>query len=390
VAANRMRRRLSSEHKVVLVERRDEFFYAPSFLWVMVGARRPAQTKRALRSMLAPGVELVHGEVSQIDAAGHKVVAGGREVPFDYLVVALGAELAPQATPGFQEAALNHYELEGAARALPALRGLSSGNVVVAVCGVPYKCPAAPWETALLADDLLRHAGKRGSVNVSVFTPEPAPMPVAGPAVGKMVTGLLHQRGIEAYFNAPIAGFDAAGKRFLLKDRTARPFDLALGVPAHRPPAAVAASGIAGPAGWASVDPRTLETAAPGVFAVGDVASITLPNGKPLPKAGVFAHAQAHVVADAIAARIEGTSPRREFDGEGWCFLETGAGRAGFASGNFYAQPDPQVALRDVGRRWHWGKEVLDWYLMGGRLRRSIAGLALATGSRLFNVPVEM
>ncbi|MDP3064430.1 MAG: hypothetical protein Q8O40_14660, partial [Chloroflexota bacterium] len=78
------------------------------------------------------------------------------------------------------------------------------------------------------------------------------------------------------------------------------------------------------------------------------------------------------VVADTIAARIEGASPPSMFDGAGWCFLETGAGRAGFASGNFYAKPDPEVDLRDVGRRWHWGKELLDWYWMGGGLRRSL------------------
>ena len=242
VAANRARKRLGREHRVVLVERRDEFFFAPSYLWVMVGARRPVQTRRALRSMLAPGVELMRGEVSHIDPAGHKVGVEGQEVSFDYLVVALGAELAPQATPGFQEAALNFYEADGAAKVLSALRGLSSGHVAIAVCGTPYKCPAAPWEAALLVDDFLRRNGKRSKVNVSVFTPEPAPMPVAGPAIGKMVTELLSQRGIEVHFNTPSAGFDPAGRKLLLKDGTSHPFDVALGVPAHKSPASVAAS----------------------------------------------------------------------------------------------------------------------------------------------------
>ena len=134
----------------------------------------------------------------------------------------------------------------------------------------------------------------------------------------------------------------------------------------------------------------TLETSTADIFAIGDVTAIPLPNGKPLPKAGVFAHAQALVVADIIAARVAGSQAPEQFDGRGWCFLETGDGRAGFASGDFYADPAPEVALRSPARHWHWGKQLLDHYWMSGGLRGRLAGAALRAGGRLLNLPVKM
>ncbi|MFZ3062153.1 MAG: NAD(P)/FAD-dependent oxidoreductase, partial [Actinomycetota bacterium] len=83
-----------------------------------------------------------------------------------------------------------------------------------------------------------------------------------------------------------------------------------------------------------------------------------------LPKAGVFAHYQADVVAHNIAAEIKGSRSRKAFDGRGYCFVEMGYGKAGFDSGNFYTEPQPTVRLRKPGRLWHWGKILFEkWWL---------------------------
>ena len=123
-------------------------------------------------------------------------------------------------------------------------------------------------------------------------------------------------------------------------------------------------AGLAPAGGWVKVDPKTLATTFERVWAVGDVTGIPLANGKALPKAGVFAEGQADVVARNIAALVRGAAPTAQFSGEGACFVEMGGGRAGFATGNFYATPDPVVRLKTPGRRWHWAKVLLErtWF----------------------------
>ena len=110
----------------------------------------------------------------------------------------------------------------------------------------------------------------------------------------------------------------------------------------------------------AAVDRRSLATRFERIFAIGDVTSIPLKIGKPLPKAGVFAHAEAEVVARNIAREITGRGAPTVFDGHGECFVETGGGRAGFGRGDFYAEPLPQVALHPPAWRWHMGKVLYE------------------------------
>jgi len=115
-------------------------------------------------------------------------------------------------------------------------------------------------------------------------------------------------------------------------------------------------AGLTGPSGWVTVDRTTLATSFAGVYAIGDVTGIPLAIGKPLPKAGVFAHGEAEVVAENIAAEIDGRTPAARFAGHGECFVEAGDGRSGYGSGNFYAEPVPQVGLRPPSWWLHLGK----------------------------------
>lgn len=384
-AANELRHRLGPAHRVVLVERQAAHLFAPSLLWLMVGARRRDQLTKDLRRLVRPGVEVIRAEVQAIDPERTRVVADGRELGYDALIVALGADLAPDALPGFA-AAHDFFDLEGAARLQDALRSFPGGRVVVAVTALPFKCPAAPYEAALLIDDLLRRRGIRARSEVAVVTPEPQPMPVAGPVMGQAVTTLLAQRGIGYAPNRPVQGVDPDARELVFADGSREPFDLLAAVPPHRSPEVVAASTLANDSGWIPVDRRTLRTRCDGVYALGDVAAITLANGKPLPKAGVFAHAEAVAVARTLVAEFQGGQPA-PFDGAGYCWVELGGGRAAFASGDFYAEPAPVLDLRGPGRGWHLGKVLFEHYWMGNRLERTIAGWGLAVGGRLLGVP---
>ncbi len=390
VTANALRDRLSPEHRVIVVEKNAKHVFSPSLLWVMVGWRQPRQITKNLKRMLRPGVELVQAEVQAIAPEGKRVKTSQGDMDYDYLVIALGANLAPGAMPGFEEAALNPYDLDGALGLWDALQSFEGGRLVVLVSSMPYKCPAAPYETALLLDDYLRRRGIRERSQVEVYTPETLPMGVAGPAMGKAVVGMLESRGIRFIPELKTTGIDAGQKTLHFSNRVAVPFDLLTGIPPHHPPSTVKESPLANETGWVPVDKRNLQTSYENVYAIGDVAAISLSNGMALPKAGVFADGQAHIVAQRIVEDLRGDWAMAEYDGLGFCWIETGSGSAGFASGDFYAEPDPVVPLPRSGKMWHWGKILFEKYWLGEGVPRAVSRFGLQLGGKALDIPMTI
>lgn len=273
------------------------------------------------------GVSFRLGAVQRLDLSARRVRLDDGDVPYDYLLLSPGAELRPEALPGLAQGGRNLYTLDGAAGLNTDLSRFPGGRLVVLVAAMPFKCPAAPYEAAMLLEARLRAQGVRGRSEVAVYTPEPQPMPVAGPALGAAVCEMLTSRGID-YFpgHKPVAA--ELGRRTIrFETGDVARYDLLAYVPPHAAPPFVVDAGVAPAGGWAKVDPKTLATPFERVWAVGDVTGIPLPNGKMLPKAGVFAEGQAEVVARNIAALVRGAAPAAEFSGEGACFVEMGGGR---------------------------------------------------------------
>lgn len=358
VAANELRRRLKERARVVLVDRNPQQSFAPSYLWVMTGERRPEAITRDITRLERKGIEVVADDARRIDLAQRAVAVDGREISYDYLIVALGAELAPDALPGLA-GAHTYYSLAGAERLRDALATFEGGRIALVVAGLPYKCPAAPYEGAMLLESHFHARHVRHYVELAVYTPEPAPLPVAGPALGEAVQELLAHKGIAFHPRMQLAAVEDGRLRF--QDGTTAPFDLLVVVPPHRAPQVVRDAGLTDDSGWVPVDQHTLETKHEGVFAIGDVTRIALPDGMVLPKAGVFAHGEAEVVARNIAARILGHGKGGQFDGTGSCFLEAGGGVAGMAQGDFYGDPR-QITMRSPSRLWHWRKVAFERY----------------------------
>jgi len=357
-AANALRKLLPRGHRIVLVDREASFTLAASFLWVMSGARTPAQVSRPLDGLRRKGIEVVHGEVERIDPRLRDVVVNGETLHADHLVVALGAEFALDAIPGLAGNGHTFCTLDGAIGLREALLRFQGGRVVLLTAAPAYKCPAAPYEAAMLIDADFRRRGIRGAVEISLFSAEPGPMGVAGPDVSAAVRGLVEERGV-AY--RPLHQVERVeGRKAVFTNGTQADFDLLVYVPPLRPPKVLADSGLVDGSGWVRVDRQTLATPFPGVHAVGDVTLIPLAMGKPLPRAGVFAHGQAEVVARNIARSVLGKGTPALYDGHGACFIETGEGKAGYGSGNFYAEPLPAVQVRKPGRTWHAGKVLLE------------------------------
>ena len=365
VAARRLRKLLPRAHRVVVVERESTHVFAPSFLWLMLGERRASQISRPMTALSKRGIELIQGTIEHIDPVRRIVRVDGKELAANYLVIALGADLAPETVPGLAQAGHNFYALHGAESLREARLSVRSGRIAVLVSAMPFKCPGAPNEAAMLLEHDCRRRGVRDQVAIDLYTAEPGPMPVAGPVVSAALRQMIEAKGIGYHPNHAVTTVDPVQRRIVFANGSTAEFDLLAYVPPHRAPQVLRDAGMCAESGWVPVDRGTLATKFPGVFAIGDVTGIMLSSiGKPLPKAGVFAHYEAEVVAHNIARELTGNGVEQRFTGDGACFLETGDGRAAYGSGNFYADPAPQIRLRSPSVLLHLGKVVTEkWWL---------------------------
>ncbi len=358
VVAGELRNRLKQRGRIVLIEKSLQQSFQPSYLWVMIGERRREAITRDISRLERKGIELVAAEVEKIDVKKRTVRAGGQEIAFDYLVIALGAELDPKGVSGTADAH-SYYDIDGAERLRDAIKSFAGGRIAIAVTSLPYKCPAAPYEGAMLLEGYFHSRHSRHKVELALYTPEPSPLPIAGPASGEAVQEMLAHKGIEFHGNQQLTR--VKNGTLVFDDGSNAPYDLLIAIPPHRAPKVVRDSRLVDESGWIGVNMRTLETEHDGVFAIGDVARVTLTDGMALPKAGVFAHGQAETVARNLAARMLGQSKREQYDGSGYCFLETGGGLAGMAQGNFYGHPR-HITVRTPSPVWHWGKVAFERY----------------------------
>ncbi|MCC6544831.1 MAG: NAD(P)/FAD-dependent oxidoreductase [Nitrospirae bacterium] len=360
VSASRLRKKLPSEYRIILVERNPMYIFTPSFLWLMTGLRTAEQISRPLTELGKKGVEIVTGDIQQIDPENRTIQVNGREIKGDYLIIALGAELIPHKIPGLVEGGYTFYTLEGAEALRDARLEIRKGRIVILVSSIPFKCPAAPYEAAMLIEYDCRKRKIRQDIQIDLYTPEPGPMGVAGPEVSRQVRQMVEEKDIHFHPEQTVTGVDTTARQIRFTNGITTDYDLLIYIPPHQAPKVVQEAGLTNASGWIPVDRGTLETRFPGVYTVGDVTGIMLPMGKPLPKAGVFAHGEAEVVANNIIHAITGKGKPAVFEGHGECFIETGDGKAGFGRGNFFAEPVPQVKIRGPNRTLHLGKVAFE------------------------------
>ena len=347
--------------KILLFEKEEKNVFAPSLLWLMVGKREPEEIRRSSKKIVRQGIEVVIGEIEKIDPVNISVISKGREYKGDYMVVSLGTDYVTD--HNLDKLGHNFFTLEGVSEFYTKLKKFTGGKIAILVTSLPFKCPASPYEATMLVDSFIRKKGLRDKTEIALFSPEPFPMPVAGKDLAYSVWMMLNKKGIK-YF--PQHQLTVATKKTLTFISTGgcneTDYDLLAYTPKHQCPAVITKSSLAGKSGWVEVDRNSMETTFPNVYAIGDNTIIPLEMGKPLPKAGVFAHYQAHTVAHNIAEKIRGGNKFKTFDGKGQCFIETGHGRAGYAGGNFYASPLPAVKMKSPSFIWHWAKVCFEKY----------------------------
>ena len=331
--STRLAEELGDQVRVTLIDQSDTFVFGFSKLDVMFGRHRLDEVSLHYRDMARPNVEFRQETVISIDATSKRVVTDQGTHEGDILVVALGADLDVAATPGLLECGHEFYSSEGAAQLTDILAGFESGNIVIAVLGGFFKCPPAPYETAFMLHDLLTKRGVRDACTISLVTPMPKPIPISD-EVSNAILALCDERGVQHSHASWVDRFDPAQHVAWLRDGRSLPFDLFLAVPVHRAPKVVVDSGLTDD-GWIAVDPATMATRFPDVYAVGDVTSA------PVPRAGAIAEGEASTVADVLIHQIGGGPEPSPFAGEVVCFVEMGDQTIGKVNVNFLSGPAP-------------------------------------------------
>ncbi len=327
--ATRLSETMSDAVRVTLLDRNDAWYFGYSKLDVMLGRASADSVKLHYGDIVKDGVEFRQETVTAIDPQARRVVTDKGVHDADFLVLAMGADYDFDATPGLREGAQEYYTLAGAERLRDTLEDFKGGRVLVTVLGQPFKCPPAPFEGAFMLHEHFKERGMEDRVEISSVFPMQKPVPVTGD-VAQMFRDGLASRGITELSQHVVTHLDPATGTAHLQDGGTLPYDLFVGIPRHRAPDPLQASGLA-PNGWVPVDQTNLHTQFEGVYALGDCCT----GPRTVPKAGIFAESAAITVAADIAAAITGGDPPEPFGGSGICYAEFGGGYVGKVEVNF-------------------------------------------------------
>lgn len=324
---------LGDQVDVTLIDKNESFFIGFSKFEVMFGRQTADAVRMPYRDIVKPGVRFRQENIIAIDPEARRVTTDRDVYEADVLVVGLGADYDLTATPGLVEGGHEFYSFAGAERLREYLPTFPGGHVVVGVADTPFKCPPAPSESVLLLHDYLTERGLRDQSTITLVMPFGHPIPPS-PATSEALLEAFAERDINYVADRLVDAYDPERKVVTLIDETELPCDFFLCIPKHCVPQVVEESGLA-QNGWIPVNPATLETRFPGVYAVGDVTSVGTP------KAGVFAEGAARVVAQRLIAQARGEELPPPFDGIGACYIEFGDKRVGRVEVNFLSAPKP-------------------------------------------------
>jgi sulfide:quinone oxidoreductase len=366
----------SVEHQISIADSKDYFIMGLVNLWILSGIRTLEDSKIALSRLENKGISYLNGEVTAIDPVSRTVTIKGSStlrLEYDYLVIALGSEFALENVKGFLEnGGANLYDAEQVPKLREKILSLKKGRIAICITSVPYKCPPAPYEASLLINDILVKNGTRDSIDIEIYTPTPIALPVAGAKVSEDVINLLNDNHINFH---PLHKIKTVLDKEMIEFENGNKikYDLLIAIPPHRVPEVIRNSDLIKQGqNWINVDKFSLKTDYQNVFAIGDVNEIKVNENVAIPKAGVFAEAQAKVVSQQIIDDIENNRDKlssSKFDGKGFCFMEVGDKKAGYIAADFYNEGGPVTLLEPPSKESYEKKldfersKISEWLL---------------------------
>lgn len=346
--------------KILVFDRKKESLYAPSLTWLMVGKRNPEDIYRDLNKIEFNGIEVISGEIEEIDPKTKTVISNGKTYHGDYIIISLG--IAQNNSANMITAGHNFYTVNGAQSFHEELKTFNGKRISIMISSLPYKSPVAPYEAAMLIDNYMRDNGKRDGLDIHLYTPEDKPMPFLNPDISSRVVELMQKKEIQYHPNHQFV--EATQDKIIFKTASDDLLSVDSGLlaftPQHTVPNVVADAGLIGESGWVEPDPETLESEYENIFVIGDIVELSTEKNHPMPKAGIFAQYQAEVVAHNIARKISGKTSNKTFKYKGSYILDSGA-KGNKISGDF-EQGGKQSSK--VGALQHWEKVLTEkaWF----------------------------
>ena len=343
-AANQIRKSLSSsEVKITVVDKKNWFMVGFAKLWIIKGTRTFENSTGSLTGLAKKEIDFLNEEILHIDLENKSVQTTTNYIEYDFLIIAMGAVLAPQKIPGLVENGLNLYDYKESEKIHHKIRELKSGTIAISIMGMPYKCPPAPFEASLIIDSMLREAGIRDSIQIHFYSPAPITLPAAGPEISKQILDLIDSEKIIFHDSCKIKSVEP--NKLIFQDREAD-FDLLLAIPPHIVPDVILETGLAKENNFIPIT-RDCKTSYENVYAVGDVTSLKVTDTMAVPKAGVFAEGEGLAVAQNIISKIHLKEEPALFDGKGGCFIESGRDTASLIEIDMFSGPKPSTELTE-------------------------------------------
>ena len=364
-AANEIRNSLdSSKVKITIIDKKDWFMVGYAKLWIMNGTRTFENSIGSLDNLSKKQINFIKDEITEINPKNSFVKIKSGKISFDFLIISMGAILAPEKIPGLVENGFNLYDHNQLYQINKKLNEIKSGKIAIVIMGMPYKCPPAPFEASLLVDSMLRKRGIRDSVQIDFYSPAPITLPAAGPEVSKQILDLVNSEKITFHNSQKIKHVEP---KKLIFENDEYNFDILLAIPPHIAPKVIYDSNLALKPGFISID-RDCKTPFENIFAVGDVTSLTVNDTMAVPKAGIFAEGEGIIVAKNIISKLESKETSVIFDGKGGCFLESGRDTASIIEVDMFTNQKPTTKLTEstkdnLSKKLDFEKERLSKWL---------------------------
>lgn len=357
------------EWNITIVDQHETHYYQPGFLFIPFGIYTRRDVVKPKRDFFPPGVDVIASAIDRIEPDKNRVLLVNKTVlPYDYLVVATGANICPEQTEGLQgdlwhKQVFDFYTIEGACALAEFFKRWQGGKLVVNVAEMPIKCPVAPLEFAFLADSYFTGRGIRDKVDIHFVTPLPGAF--TKPRASAILGDILDRKNIRVTTEYSIARVDNAGRNIVSWDDNVIPFDVLVTIPTNMGDGAIARSGMGDELNFIPTDRETLRARDyPNIFVIGDATNL------PSSKAGSVAHFQSDILIENFLSLTEGRAPQAKFDGHANCFIESGFGKGILIDFNYDTEPLPgKFPLPGVGpfslleetRMNHYGKVMFRW-----------------------------
>jgi sulfide:quinone oxidoreductase len=343
-AANEIRKNLpASQIKITVVDKKDWFMVGFAKLWIINGTRTFENSIGSLNELRKKEINFIKEEITKINLHNKNIEIGNGILSYDFLIIAMGAVLAPEKIPWLSENGMNLYDHNQLTEIHNKIKKIKSGKIAISIMGMPYKCPPAPFEASLLIDSMLRQEEVRNSIEIHLYSPAPITLPVAGIEISQQILNLINSENIIFHDSCKIKSVE---KNKLIFQNGEAEFDLLLAIPPHIAPKVIYESGLAKEGGFILID-RECKTPFEDVYAVGDVTTLAVNETASVPKAGIFAEGEAITVAQNIISKIESKNEFSLFDGKGGCFIESGRNTASLIEVDMFSEPKPSTNLTE-------------------------------------------